>query len=163
MGLLLNCEFLPDPKCNVFMVSWAYLKYVTKLRKCQFIINFFNIRPGHLKPIAYVKDTRIYRFYCFESPRSNFGKVNYKLVFFIIPMCCQGRRLWSQRHVPKAELLIVRHRGMFLKDQGTFTNCTGALLTPYRAVGRPSGCQFVSDARQRLAQKVSSISWTALY
>ena len=97
-------------------------------------------------------------FYCFENPRSNFGKVIFKIVIFIIPRCSQGRRLWSQRHVPQAEFLIVRHQGMLLKDQGTFTNCTGALLTHYRAAGRPLGCQFMSDARQRLAQKVSVVT-----
>jgi hypothetical protein len=117
-GLLLNCEFLPDPKCNVFMVSWASLKYVTKLLKCDFIKNFLNIRPRCLKPIAYGKDIGIYRFYCFESPSSIFGKVTIKFTFFIKPMC--------QRHVPQAEFLIVRHGGMFLKGQATLTNCTGA-------------------------------------
>ena len=159
-GLLLNCEFLPDPKCNVFMVSWASLKYVTKLLKCDFIKNFLNIRPRCLKPIAYGKDIGIYRFYCFESPSSIFGKVLYKFTFFIKPMCSQGRRLLSQRHVPQAEFLIVRHGGMFLKDQATLTNCTGAPWSapdPCRAAGRPSGFQFVNGVRQRLAQKVCSI------
>ena len=144
-GLPLNCEFLPDPKCNEFMVSWASLKYVTKLCKSEFISNFLNIRPRGLKPIAYGKDIGIYRFYCFESPTSSFGKVTNKFTFFINQMCSQGRRLWSQRHVPKAELLIVRHREMFLKDQATLTNCTGAPMEhSWPPKGRLAGRQGVS-------------------